>query len=90
MKRFDKKSKTIGMTPLFTSESSAQSPASPKSKVKPTKDPINVLQEKIESMHSAEKMRVVKNVVHNLYGRHNTLEYRPEFNFQENWENSFR
>ena len=33
-------------------------------------------------------MKVIHNAMHNLYGRHNPINYKPEFNFQESWEST--
>lgn len=46
----------------------------------------NSISRRISKLQNLEKMRVIKNVMHNLYGRHNPIQYKPEFNFQENWQ----
>lgn len=46
----------------------------------------SVISRRISKLQNLEKMRVIKNVMHNLYGRHNPIDYKPEFNFQENWQ----
>jgi len=30
-------------------------------------------------------MKFISNALHNLYGRHNAIPYKPEFEFQERW-----
>jgi hypothetical protein len=45
-----------------------------------------IIERRISKMHNLEKMRVIKNVMYNLYGRHNPIDYKPDFNFQETWQ----
>ncbi len=47
---------------------------------------VSVIAKRISKLQNLEKMRVIKNVMHNLYGRHNPIDHKPEFNFQETWQ----